>query len=145
MIKLKIKARDVNVAVSKLNKNANLAVSKIDSIMDHRVKEAAQDAISNLDAQYGDLKASIGSEKISVLKYKLKAEKDYAAYVEFGTGKWAAAYVNSIEPEWKQLASKFKINGLGTMPEKPYLYPAVQKMWKNMLEEIKKATNARYK
>jgi len=142
---LKITARNVDVAIAKLNKKANLAVGKIDGILNQKIKQAEQDAKAILPAQYGELKASISSEKIEQLKYRLKADKDYAAYVEFGTGKWAAAYVTSLEPEWQDLASKFIVNKAGKMEEEPYFYPAVQKMWKSMLEEIKKATNARYK
>lgn len=145
MAKLKITARGVDLAIAKLNKNAGVFINKIDTIISDNVKEAEQAAKSNLPAQYGQLKASISSNKIDQLKYQLRADKDYAAYVEFGTGDFAANYVSSLEPEWEKLASTFIVNRNGRMPEEPYFYPAVQDMWKSMLEEIKKATNARYK
>lgn len=142
---LKISAKGVDVAIAKLTQQANATIFKIDSIMNEKVKSAENNAKSQLPAQYGELIASISSEKISELKYRLIADKDYAAYVEFGTGNYAASYVNSIEPEWKELASKFIVNKQGKMKEEPYFYPAVTRMWSEILEEIKKATNARYK
>ena len=145
MAKLKFSARGVDLAIAKLNKRAALEIAKIDSIIDSNVKQAEQDAKSNLPAQYGELKAAISSNKIKELSYQLRADKDYAAYVEFGTGDFAAEYVQTIEPEWADLAWKFYETGDGKMDTEPYFYPAVQDMWKSMLDEIKKATNARYK
>lgn len=145
MAKLKITARGVDLAIAKLNKNAGLYISKIDTIINDNVRQAEQAAKSKLPAQYGELKASISSNRIEELKYQLRADKDYAAYVEFGTGKWAREYVATLEPEWELLASRFKTMNPGNTEEEPYFYPAVKDMWKNMLAEIKKATNARYK
>ena len=145
MATLKISARGLDLAIAKLNKNAALEIAKIDSIMQDKIKEAEQAAKANLPAQYGELKASISSNKIKELNYQLRADKDYAAYVEFGTGRFAADYVISLEPEWEKLAATFIETREGKMEEEPYFYPAVQDMWKSMLEEIKKATNARYK
>ena len=38
---------------------------------------------------------------------------DYAAYVEFGTRKFAAQYVSSLPPDWQTFAAKFKGGGGG--------------------------------
>ena len=145
MARLKISAKGVDLAIAKLNKNAALEIAKIDAIIENKIKQAEQDAKAKLPAKYGELKSSISSEKVEKLRYRLRADKDYAAYVEFGTGEFAANYVKSLEPEWEDLAWEFFETGTGKMKQKPYFYPAVKDMWKSMLEEIKKATNARYK
>lgn len=145
MATLKISGRGVDVAIAKLSRNAAIAISKIDSIMENKIKIAEQSAKTNLPAKYGELKASISSQKLEKLKYQLRADKDYAAYVEFGTGGWATEYVATLEPEWEKLASKFRTMNPGNTEEEPYFYPAVKDMWRDMLEEIKKETNARYK
>lgn len=38
---------------------------------------------------------------------------DYAAYVEFGTRKYAAAYVATLPPDWKAFAAQYKGKGSG--------------------------------
>jgi HK97 gp10 family phage protein len=38
---------------------------------------------------------------------------DYAAYVEFGTRKYAAAYVATLPPDWRAFAAQYKGKGSG--------------------------------
>jgi HK97 gp10 family phage protein len=38
---------------------------------------------------------------------------DYAAYVEFGTRKFAAAYVATLPPDWRAFAAQYKGKGSG--------------------------------
>lgn len=42
---------------------------------------------------------------------------DYAAYLEFGTRKFAAAYVASLPPTWQALAAQYKGKGGGNFHE----------------------------
>lgn len=144
-IKLKISGRGFDVAIAQLSKKAELQLRKVDAIMEQNIADAAVAAKANLDVKYSDLASSISSVKKGELDYQLRADKDYAAYVEFGTGKNAAAYVPSLEPEWRKLAESYKTTGDGKLEEDPYLYPAVKDMWSKMIKEIQKATNARYK
>lgn len=55
----------------------------------------------------GFLARSINSES-SKLAVTISANTDYAAYIEFGTRKFAAAYVSTLPPEWQQFAAQFK-------------------------------------
>ncbi len=66
----------------------------------------------------GGLVQSMAMEAVSKMEYKIGNNKDYAAYVEFGTG--AKAY---IPPEFAKLAAKFK--------------GATGESWENGLEEIR--------
>lgn len=52
------------------------------------------------------------------------SDDELAAYVEFGTGIWARAYLSGKPMEMKVEAIKFFINGKGTMFAQPYLFPA---------------------
>jgi hypothetical protein len=144
-MKLTISARGANLAIAKFKNNAITTVSDIDKILEKNVQEAVNDAKAILPAQYGDLAASISYRKVDVNLYEMIANKDYAAYVEFGTGDFAESYVPSLEPEWQKLAESYIVTGDGTTPEKPYFYKAVTNMWPKMIEELQKATNARYK
>lgn len=58
------------------------------------------------------------------------------AYYEFGTGNWAAALVPGLPDDWQQMAKKYFINGKGTLPAQPYLYPAFQRMKANIEQTI---------
>lgn len=44
-----------------------------------------------------------------------------AAYLEFGTGKYAARHVATLAPDFQQLARTFYVNGKGRLREHPYL------------------------
>lgn len=144
-ITLKINARGFDLAIAKLSKNAELELRNIDRIIERNVNDAANAAKTNLPAKCSNLASSISSVKKGELEYQLRADKDYAAYVEFGTGDFASEYVPSLEPEWQKLAESYYVNGSGKLPEEPYFYPAVTDMWAKMIKEIQKATNARYK
>lgn len=71
------------------------------------------------------------------LKVEVIAHKDYAAYVEFGTGPYAATYLLSIEPEWRDIARIYFVNGKGRMPAQPYLHPAFEKNILLLMKKLK--------
>jgi hypothetical protein len=101
----------------------------------------ARDAANNLSlhgtTDFGFLANSIDAVP-GHLSVTVVAHKDYAAYVEFGTGPYAATYLPSIEPEWRAIARQFFVNGKGRMPAQPYLHPAFAK---NLIELEKKLTS----
>lgn len=55
----------------------------------------------------GHLKGSIAAE-FGKLKASVTVAVDYAAYVEFGTRKYGAAYVSSLPSDWQSFAATFK-------------------------------------
>lgn len=85
------------------------------------------DAKKNVPVDLGQLRSSIYVEtaQLDNLQVGFVAGVDYAAYVEFGTGPFAAKYVPSLDPEWQAIAKEYLVNGEGRMPAKPFLYPAV--------------------
>lgn len=64
----------------------------------------------------GRLKNSIFQDP-SRLAVTVGASADYAAYLEFGTRKFAAAYVNSLPAQWKELAARSKGKAGGSFDE----------------------------
>lgn len=56
----------------------------------------------------GRLRNSISLKKEAFLSYELVAQTNYAAYLEFGTGKYAATYVPSLDEEWQTIAKQFQ-------------------------------------
>lgn len=51
---------------------------------------------------------------------------EFSAYVEFGTGPFSEQYLAGKPAEIVEEARKFFVNGKGTMPASPSLFPAVE-------------------
>lgn len=51
------------------------------------------------------------------LEKEVNVNAFYAAWIEFGTGKYAAAYVSTLPAEWKAYASQFRGKSGGTFDE----------------------------
>lgn len=64
----------------------------------------------------GFLRNSISFVK-SDLKVSIIVAAFYAAYVEFGTRKFAAAYVSTLPNDWQVFAAQYKGKGPGTFDE----------------------------
>jgi len=61
-----------------------------------------------------------------------------AAYLEFGTGKYAAKYVKGLPAAFVKLALTFYKNGKGTLREHPFLIPAFLQEGKRLQERLSK-------
>lgn len=88
---------------------------------------------------WSPISQSIGS-RVEGFKGTVFVERsagDVAAWVEFGTGQDAAAYLATVEPEWREEARKYYINGKGTIINQPYLYPAYIKHRTEFLKDLK--------
>lgn len=68
---------------------------------------------------------------------KLAAHSDYAAYLEFGTGQFAASYVSTLPKELQEYAMTFFVNGKGRLPARPHLVPAFERAVKELKEHLK--------
>lgn len=93
-------------------------------------------AKQNVVVDDGRLKNSIFQEP-GRLSSTVGATANYAAYVEFGTGPLAAAYVPQLPKEWQDLALTFYVNGKGRLPAHPYLYPAFNIAKDMLLKDLK--------
>lgn len=78
-----------------------------------RVELAAKQAVP---VDEGRLKGSIFQQP-GRLSSTVGASAAYAAYVEFGTRKFAAAYVSTLPATWQELAAKAKGKGGGSFEQ----------------------------
>lgn len=60
-----------------------------------------------------------------------------AAYLEFGTGRYAARYLSGKPSEMVAIARTFYVNGKGRMKEHPYLFPAYYQEGRRLSEKLK--------
>lgn len=95
----------LDVRIKAYNEKTN---SKIDKILSGNAFECATAAKKLAPTDEGTLKANISANVTTPLRKEVNVNVFYAAYIEFGTGKYAAKYVASLPPEWQEMAMKFK-------------------------------------
>lgn len=76
----------------------------------------------------GRLLNSISFRKDQFLSYQFVAQTDYAAYIEFGTGK---GFIKPEKDSWIKLANNFKGNSIKqiNLPPRPYMRPSILAYW----------------
>lgn len=74
-------------------------------------------------ANEGKLRQSINGSYADYTS-RVTVASNYAAYVEFGTGEFAASYVPSLPVDIQEYAMQFFVNGKGRLPAHPFLFPA---------------------
>lgn len=83
----------------------------VDKIINNEFKafglNTANDAKQKAPVNEGALRESISTEATD-LKVSVGAYIEYAAFLEFGTKKFAEAYVAGLPDEWQQFAAQFK-------------------------------------
>lgn len=85
--------------------------------------EVVNDAKRNTPVDLGGLRNSISHDYLNS-RTTITVAANYAAYVEFGTGTFAATYVPSLPPAIQAYAMTFFKTGKGRLPAKPFLFPA---------------------
>lgn len=143
--RLKRLPEDIQQEVKDIVQDTTLAVERaaIDNIdkVPHKpggmTYEAAVEIRKNIVSVFDtDYKGFVGRVQVNAGKM--------AAYIEFGCGLSAAAYVPTLPENWQKIARSFYINGEGRIQATPYFYPAyfskTRGYRKKMLDAIKKAT-----
>ena len=130
-----------NAALDKLDKRMKSEANKIVAGAALRTVGIAKMRITSVDL--GALRNSLNmvhdpsTISARVFAGNIAGKKNYAAYVEFGTGKHAASYVPTLDPEFQSLAKTFYVNGKGRMPQRPYLIPAYLQEGQRMVDKLK--------
>jgi hypothetical protein len=120
------------VSPARFKKAASYALQKYAVKVDNDAKRLAP-------VNFGRLRSAIGFDASQIVTSQVVTffcNVDYAAYMEFGTGPYAAKYVTSLEPEWQSIAQQFKGNGEGRVPAHPFLYPAITKNYPLIAEKL---------
>lgn len=137
--------RGFNRSLNDLDKAFIERIDKIEKEFRRSMSKMAQDAkrdapIGVLGPTPGRLADSISWDEPSKLSFELRADVPYAAYVEFGTGKYARAELGRRQggQYWRDIAAPFKGKKDGNMPSQPFFYPNVNKELPKLIERIKK-------
>lgn len=123
-------------AINKISKLANEKSKEIDMEMFDYVQSLATMAKQKAPGD-GRLRAAITGKKVQPFSYELRADTNYAAYVEFGTGDFYKKYQGRLTNFWRDLASKYYKNGKGTTRPQPFFYPTVRELRPKFLVRLK--------
>lgn len=113
MISLKVDTKNVEAKLKGFEAKAKDVIQKE---MDTFALNTVADAQRLCPVDESHLKGSI-SYNSKPLKVEVVVASDYAAYVEFGTRKFAAAYVATLPPNWQAYAATFKGKTGGSMDD----------------------------
>ena len=139
--KVTINAQSVRKALAELQKfgkEAEVIIDESTRIGAEVIRDKAITNINALGAGYPEAVGEVVVSKADVNYYTINVQGvPLAAYIEFGTG----AYVE-VPNEWKGLAWQFYVNGRGTLPPNPYLYPAFTQGMEQYQKQLEKAIEA---
>lgn len=114
MIAIQLKGLDglmvaVNKTIAKAEAETRVALLDFAS-------NVTKDAKTSAPANEGYLRNSIHSSIVGMVS-KVTVTANYAAYLEFGTRKFAAKYVATLPQDWQTYAALFKGSGGGTFDQ----------------------------
>jgi hypothetical protein len=133
---LNIEITGVKEAFNKVKANFNKISDEIDMEMGDGILKIVTQAKTLVPANFSRLRTSLYVNKLGKFNYEFGSNVNYAAYVEFGTGKYAATYVPTIEPEFQRFALTYKTSNPGNLISSPYLYPSIIIGQENILKNI---------
>ncbi len=113
---LKIKINNVDVVLNNI-RNVNAQVKgSLQKELNSFGLNTVNDAKRFAPVDEGTLRNAISFKKED-LKVTITVNVNYAAYLEFGTRRFAAEQVAKLPPDWKTFAATFKGKGGGDMEE----------------------------
>lgn len=111
-----IKFQNLDKALSNIDAISVKAVSDLKEELNAFGLSMVADAKRLAPVDEGHLRNSISYE-LKGLTVEVIVNVNYAAYVEFGTRRFAASYVSSLPSDWQSFASQFKGKGGGSVEE----------------------------
>jgi HK97 gp10 family phage protein len=117
MVQLEVKGLDG--LIKKFDQLAKETQVGVNAALEDWANRTAQDAKQLVSANSSDEGALLRSISPSYGNgyAKVVASAKYAAYIEFGTRKFAASYVSTLPSDWAQYAATFKGSAGGTFKE----------------------------
>ena len=137
-IKLEISDKNFRDVLNSFKDEVSKRTAMIDQEIAAHGELMATSAKQLAPVDTGRLRGSISLKKEGFMRYQLVAQTDYAAYMEFGTGRYAASYVPTLDEEWQKIAAQFK-RGLGSnVPPFGYMNRSVKAYMPSLIKAINK-------
>lgn len=107
----------INKTIAQAQKETTVALNKFSDNVVKDAKTQLQHGSGNgPTSNTGKLAGSITGQ-VTGNQAKITVATNYAAYIEFGTRKFATKYVATLPADWKAYAATFKGKGGGTMEQ----------------------------
>jgi HK97 gp10 family phage protein len=134
--KNKVDMSAFNKSMNSIEKAFIERLDKIENAFKDTMVKMEQEATAAAPVDTGDLKSSIKWKEVGKLSYELRADTDYAAFVEFGTGKQTV--IKNYDQFWESIGEKFwtKRPNEGVRAT-PFFYPTVNKNIPKLKNKIK--------
>jgi len=116
---MELQINGIDALIKKMDKLAKDVQLDVQAELNDWADQTSQNAISLVAANSSDeglLKNSI-KPYYGQFSASVKVSAKYGAYVEFGTRKYAAAYVGSLPADWQAYAATFKGSTGGTFKQ----------------------------
>jgi HK97 gp10 family phage protein len=129
-VKYKVQIKGIKHLQRKFERFGEEGAKEVAEVTRMNALSIQRDATSNIkkvvNQRTGHLSRSMANEKLDEkgLTYSIYSFANYAAYVEFGTGRMV-----QVPPEMTEIAMMFKGRGIRevNLPARPFLYPALVK------------------
>ena len=113
---LSIKLNGLDNLIATVEKTAKRAESETKVALTKFAKNTETEAKRLAPANEGRLRNSVNGT-VDGFTAKITVTADYAAYLEFGTRKFAARYVATLPQDWQSYAATFRGKGGGTFDQ----------------------------
>ena len=113
---LSIKLNGLDNLIATVEKTAKRAESETKVALTNFAKNTETEAKRLAPANEGRLRNSINGT-VDGFTAKITVTADYAAYLEFGTRKFAARYLATLPQDWQSYAATFRGKGGGTFDQ----------------------------
>lgn len=125
----------LNDVLKGLDQFEKAIIENVDAELQSSAEKISRDAKREVPKDTGSLSNAISVVENGKLNYEVVAQKNYAPYVEFGTGGLVDVPVGL-----EDYAIQFKGKGIKevNLPARPYMFPAYNQETKKLIERLKK-------
>lgn len=103
-----IDARKLTKGVKEFNAIIKKFPDRVDDVLDANAEDIKLKAQDNAPSYQNDLRSGISVKRDKPLQRAITSRAPHSAYVEFGTGAYAAQAVAKLPSNFKQFAAQFK-------------------------------------
>lgn len=136
---MRITVKGIDIANKFFDKAISKAEKEMTAVVDKTGTRIETGARSSVPGEFPTIRGSVNKIKGKLpISANIGSNIVEAAYVNFGTGKYARQTVAPLSKDWQNHAWEFYVNGLGRQPAVPFLTNAFEQERPKFIPEIEK-------